>query len=168
MQLDLELIFIASGLFMIIFSLPLFIKVYRHENIKINKPIKGNNPIVLQAIDHVRGNFPNFFNDKKEKSMFIFLDESNNILEVFLKPMEKRDGPGQVKVPWEIIKMYFAKKYSNIVCIHSHPSGNMRGSYGDALVHEVMEKNFKKVTSIVVSKDVGKFIEYNKKRNYFY
>jgi len=171
---NLAIRFLAFLTVYLISTLPFLIKILRHENVKINKPLEGNNQNVLKAIEYTRENHPNFFNEKIEKLMFLFIDINGNIVDEFLKESEKKDTKGRVMLPWKIIKNDFSKRHYGIITLHSHPRNNnktnnlMRGSYGDAIVHRKMSKTFKSVTSIVVDKTINNFIEYNDKKNFKY
>jgi hypothetical protein len=157
----------------LIFLSPLIVKVYRHESVKINKPIKGKNRTVLKAIGYIKSKHSNYFDSKIEKIIFLFLDENGNIVDEYLKSKDKRDSEGSCVVPWRPLQDYFSKKYHGIVSIHSHPRNKrdnnlMRGSWGDALVHKKMVKTFRSVTSLVVDTTISNFVEYDDKKNYIY
>jgi DNA repair protein RadC len=151
-----------------IFFIRLIVKVYKHEY--KNKPIPGRNSFnVMKAINYIRDNHPDYFDNKVERLMLLFTDELGNIVGKYLKDVNRKtDSQNNVRIEWKKIKEDFALRYDRIITIHSHPKGLMRSSYGDIMVHKKFEKFFKLVTSLVVDRKVEKFIEYDFKNNFYY
>lgn len=128
---------------------------------------ENNRYYVEASIRYMRDNYPNYFNEKYERLVYIVF-KNDEIVHTYLKEKQKGDNSINCIVPWDYLEN-IPVEGDVIVGIHQHPKkgDKIRGSWGDSLVHEHMLEIFNHPVSIVTNKDMSAYAEYDDKSSNF-